>query len=149
MNLYQISITVFCFIETLNILTLYFKPNSRIGNGLGVFNSLDKALADEEKKDFVSYLINWVAGTKLIFVMLGVVVVVLGDITLHFYTVIALILSILSFYWRLYPIIRKLDHAGEITPKGYSRTLNYMIIGFLSMFVIVILVKLLTGGLFV
>ncbi len=149
MNLYQISIIIFCFIETLNILTLYFKPSSKIGNGLGVFNSLEESLQDEGKKDFVSYLINWVAGTKLIFVMLGIVVAIFGDIRLQFYTVLALIISILSFYWRLYPIIKKLDKQDRITPKGYSKTLNFMIIGFLLMFVMVIVIKLVNGGLFV
>ncbi len=101
---------------------------------------------DPGKKDFVLYLINWVAGTKLIFIMLGIVVVVFGNLETQFYAVIALILSILSFYWRLFPIIKLLDKEGRISPKGYSKTLNLMIIGFLAMFVIVLLIKILTGG---
>lgn len=136
MNILQIAIIVFTFIECLNIMILYGKPESTIGNGVGVFNAFHQL----KNNDFVKYLINWVAGTKLIFIMMGIVAVAFGNKTVHLFSVIALIISILSFYWRLFPIIKKLDKKGEITPKGYSKTLNLMIVSFLSMFVIALLI---------
>ena len=132
MNILQIVIMIFVVIECLNIMILYGKPSSKIGNGVGVFNDYDQFKDDA----FVRYLINWVAGTKLIFIMLGIVIVIFGDEKVQLYSVIALILSILSFYFRLFPIIKTLDQKGKITPKGYAKTLNMMIIGFLMMFAV-------------
>ena len=42
-------------------------------------------------------------------------------------SLIALIASIATFYWKLYPIIKKMDNSGQITPEGYSKTLAMMI----------------------
>lgn len=142
MNVLQIGILIFVSIEFLNIITLYFMPESRIGNGVGVFNALEKASSDEEIKPFVGYLINWVAGTKLIFIMIGVVIIIFGNETTQLYTIIGFIISILSFYWRLFPTIKKLDKLGQITPKGYSKTLNIMIISFILMFIVVLVIYL-------
>jgi len=135
----KIAISLFVFIECLNVMTLYFRPSSKIGNGVGVFNALHKSQEDEEISTFVGYLINWVAGTKLIFIMLGIVIVLVGNETTQLYAVIALIISILSFYWRLYPTIKKLDGKNQISPKGYAKTLNLMIISFLSVFAVALL----------
>lgn len=142
MNILQISIIIFVVIELLNIMTLYFNSGSRIGNGLGVFNAYEKATTDEVSGPFVRYLIDWVAGTKLIFVMVGIAVLFSTEELVHTLVVIAFIISILSFYFRLFPSIKKLDQEGKITPKGYSKTLNFMIIGFLSMFVIALVLQL-------
>ncbi len=141
MNILQIGISVFVFIEFLNIIMLYFMPESKMGNGVGVFNDYLALKENEEVKDFVGYLINWVAGAKLIFIMIGIVVVIFGNETTQFYTVLALILSILSFYWRLYPTIKKLDKSNKITPKGYYKTLNFMILSFVIGFSIVLLIS--------
>lgn len=46
---------------------LYFTPGTHRGNGLGVFNAYEKSKSDSEVHSLVKYLINWVAGTKLIF----------------------------------------------------------------------------------
>lgn len=135
MNVLQISILVFVVIESLNVLTLYFNAGSRIGNGLGVFNAFEVAEKDDTVGPFVRYLIDWVAGAKLIFVMVGIAVLFSSEELVHMLVVIAFIISILSFYYRLFPMIKRLDQKGEITPKGYSKTLNFMIIGFLFMFV--------------
>lgn len=142
MSLLQIGISVFCFIELLNISILYFKPGTTIGNGIGVFDAYQKSMDNDEVKDFVSYLINWVAGTKLIFIMIGIVVVIFGNYMTQLLTVVALIISILSFYWRLFPTIMKLDKRGEISPKGYYKTLNYMILSFIIGFVLILVIEL-------
>lgn len=145
MNILEIGIAVFIFIETLNIIILYFKPTFKYGNGIGVFNAYEKSKSDQEIHNFITYLINWVAGTKLIFIMIGIVVIIFGNYDTQLFTVVALIISILSFYWRLFPMIRKLDKNNQITPKGYSKTLNIMILffvlGFLAIFIVTLLVS--------
>lgn len=135
MDILSAAIIVFAVIETLNIGILYFRPGSRLGNGIGVFNAYRKSEADPETHELIRYLVNWVAGTKLIFVALLLVILVTGSETTRAYAVVALILSILSFFWRLFPAIVRLDRDGQITPKGYSRTLGIMIACFIGGFV--------------
>jgi hypothetical protein len=121
------AIIAFVVLETFNIGMLYFRPGSRLGNGVGVFNAYRKADADPETGELVRYLVNWVAGTKLIFVTLLIVILVTGSDATRTYAVVALIISILSFFWRLFPAIARLDREDQITPKGYSGTLGSMI----------------------
>ena len=144
MNILQIGISIFVFIEFLNILMLYFMPDSKIGNGVGVFNDYLELKANPEVNDFVGYLINWVAGAKLIFIMIGIVVVVFGNYNTQLFTVVALIISILSFYWRLFPTIKKLDKSNKISPVGYYKTLNYMILSFVIGFIVILIVSIVT-----
>ena len=70
MNILQIGILIFALIETGNILMLYFSPGSKMGNGVGVFNAWEDAQKDDRMRPFVAYLVNWVAGAKLIFIMI-------------------------------------------------------------------------------
>ena len=142
MNILEIGISVFVFIEFLNIIMLYFMPESKMGNGVGVFNDYFDLKENKEVNDFIGYLINWVAGAKLIFIMIGIVVVIFGNYNTQLFTVVALIISILSFYWRLFPTIKKLDKAGKISPTGYYKTLHYMILSFVIGFVIVLVVSI-------
>lgn len=55
--------------ESMNVAILYFWPSSQIGNGVGVFDAFHHS-ESEEQKLFTSYLVNWVAGVKLIFIFL-------------------------------------------------------------------------------
>jgi hypothetical protein len=135
MDILAAAIIVFVVIETLNIGILYFRPGSRLGNGIGVFNAYWRSEADPDTHELVRYLVNWVAGTKLIFVALLVVILVTGSQATKAYAVVALILSILSFFWRLFPAIVRLDRAKQLTPRGYSRTLGIMIACFIGGFV--------------
>ncbi len=139
MNILQIGIVIFVVIETLNIILLYFFPSSTKGNSVGVFKAYHNI--EEKSRDLVSYLVNWVAGAKLIFIMVGVVVVVFGNYLTQQLTVMALVISILSFYWRLFPLIRKLDQQGELVLKGYSKTLNFMILSFIVGFLAVLVIS--------
>ena len=134
LDILSTAIGVFLVMETLNICILYFYPNSRIGNGVGVFKAYDVSRSYPEVHTLVNYLVNWVAGTKLIFVALLIVILATGGTTTKLFAVVALILSILSFFWRLFPAIRKMDSDGWITPKGYSRTLGVMIACFVGGF---------------
>ena len=136
MPILSIAIALFAVLETLNVIMLYFTPGTRKGNGVGVFNAYEKSKADPEVHALITYLINWVAGTKLIFIILLVVILITGNSTTKLFSVIGLILSILSFYWRLYPAIKSMDNKGNITPKGYSKTLGVMIAGFIGIFLI-------------
>ena len=145
MDILSAAIIVFAVIETLNIGILYFRPGSRLGNGIGVFNAYRKSEADPETHELVRYLVNWVAGTKLIFVALLVVILVTGSQTTRAYAVVALVLSILAFFWRMFPAIVRLDTAHQITPRGYSRTLGIMIACFVGGFVAALAVAVAVG----
>ncbi|MCP4442360.1 MAG: hypothetical protein GY810_25930 [Aureispira sp.] len=140
MDILSIVIIIFVVLETSNIFMLYFTPETRKGNGMGVFNAYERSKTDPEMHALVKYLVNWVAGTKLIFIALLVVILITGDSNTKLFSVIALILSILTFYWRLYPIMKGLDKDGHITPNGYSKTLGIMIAGFVSVFTIALAV---------
>ncbi len=136
MTILSIAIILFILLESLNVLTLYFNPGSRMGNGLGVFNAWEKSKSDPEMHQFVRYLVFWVAGAKLIFIALLIVILLTAEESTQLFTVVAMIASILSFFWRLFPIIKGLDKEGHISPPGYSKTLGMMIAGFVGMFAI-------------
>lgn len=134
MDILSIAIIIFCVMETANVVILYFVPNSRLGNGVAAFNSWQDAKEDAAMSLFTQYMAYWVAGTKLIFIVLLLVVLLTGTEITKVCAVIAMILSIATYFWKLHPIIKKLDAMGKITPKNYSRTLGRMISGFLIMF---------------
>ncbi len=142
MNVLSIAIIVFILLESLNVLTLYFNPGSRMGNGVGVFNAWEKSKSDPEMHQFVRYLLFWVAGTKLIFIALLVVILISAGESTQLLTVVAMIASIASFFWRLYPIIKSQDAEGNITPSGYSKTLAMMIAGFIGLFALALALSL-------
>ena len=142
MNMLTIVIISFLVLETMNVLTLYFAPGSKLGNGIGVFKAWEGSKQYPEIHDFVKYLVNWVAGTKLIFIFLLIVILFSGDENTLLLTAVALIASILSFYWRLFPLIRKMDRESQIEPKNYSTGLGLMITGFIVIFLIATLVSI-------
>lgn len=135
----NISIILFIIMELSNVLIMYFKPDTPIGNGIGVFDAFNRSKEDKEMHMFIKYLKNWVANVKLIFIVLLVVILIKGSEELKVYSLIALIISILLYYITLHPIITKLDKMGHITPKGYSKVLFGMITGFVLMFTIALI----------
>jgi len=140
MNILDIAITLFIILESANVYILYFAPSSKYGNGVAVFNEWEKSKQDINTHLFSRYMINWVAGTKLIFIVLLLVILLTGGETTKLYAVFAMILSIATYFWKLHPIIKELDDNDEITPKGYSKVLGYMIAGFLAMFSVALIV---------
>ncbi len=134
MCILDISIIIFILLETANVCILYFAPDSKYGNGVAVFNHWETSKNDQDMHLFVRYMTNWVAGTKLIFIVLLIILVFTASNTAKLYTLIVLILSIGTYYWRLHPIVKDLDAKGLITPKGYSKVLGYMIGGFITLF---------------
>jgi hypothetical protein len=117
-------------LEFSNVLALYGKPDFKFANAVGMFKAWDKSKEDPDMHDFVKYLVNWVAGTKPIFIFLLAVILIFGDDKTQTYAMLALILSILTFYWKLYPLIKKMDKNDQIDPKNYSKTLSLMILAF-------------------
>lgn len=77
MSILSIAILIFIIMESANVAILYLWPGSQLGNGVGVFNAFYKS-ESEEQKLFANYLINWVAGVKLIFIFLLAVILVIG-----------------------------------------------------------------------
>jgi hypothetical protein len=120
-------ILAFIVMEFSNVLALYFAPGSKYANAVGVFSAWEKSKEDPEIHDFVRYLVYWVAGAKLIFLFLLGVITLFGSSDLQRMSLVALSLATLSFYWRLFPLIRKLDQNGQIKPKNYSIVIGGMI----------------------
>jgi len=142
MDILSIVLIVFLFLELLNVIILYKTPGSKRGNGLGFFKAFEKSKKDPEVYELVKYLTNWVAGTKLIFIVLLIGIIITGTDETKVFSIIALIFSIATFFSRLYPSIKKLDEEGQIIPSGYSRTLGIMIIGFILVFIIALVIFL-------
>lgn len=135
----DIAIIVFVIMEATNVAILYLNPGTKIGNGIGVFDAWDKSKKDDGTHLFSKYMVNWVGNTKLIFIVLLLVILFTGTEQTKVFAVIAMIISIAAYFVKLHPIIKKLDEMGEITPKGYSKGLFFMILGFVVMFSIALI----------
>lgn len=144
MNALTIVTIGFLIMEAANVATLYFFPESKYANGVGVFKAWEKSKQDPEIHNFVRYLVNWVAGAKLIFIFLLIVILYTADEQSLILTGIAMMISIASFFWRLFPLIRKMDRDGQIEPKNYSVVLGWMISGFILIFLVAIFISV--GG---
>ena len=130
----KIVILAFILLEFSNVLALYFAPGSKYANAVGVFSAWEKSKQDPEIHDFVRYLVFWVAGAKLIFLFLLGVIILYGNAEIQRISLIALGIATISFYWRLFPIIRKMDRNGQINPKNYSILIGVMISVFILFF---------------
>jgi len=140
MTIIQIVVSGFILLELSNVMALYFAPGSKYANAVGVFSAWEKSKQYPEIHDLVKYLVYWVAGTKLIFLLLLTMIVIFADAETQRISVMALIVAILSFYWRLFPLIRKMDQSGQIEPKNYSVVLGVMIFVFVIIFLIAVVI---------
>ncbi len=138
----QIAIGAFVLMELSNVLIMYFKPDFKYGNSMRTFKGWEESKEDEKSHLFVKYMVNWVANCKLIFILLLIVVLIVNNETVMMWAVVTTIISIGIYFFSLYPIIRKLDKMEKIEPKGYSKTLSYMIFGFMAMFLVALAVYL-------
>ncbi len=143
MNYLTIAITVFIILESTNVIAMYFWPETIYANSVGVFKGFEESKQYPEIHQFIRYLVYWVAGCKLIMLILLVVILTTADAQTHMLTGCALVLSIGSYFWRLCPIVCKLDKVGQIVPKGYSMALNFMIGGFMTMFALAVVSSIL------
>lgn len=133
------AIILFIVLETANVCILYFAPQSKLGNGVAIFNPWFELQKQPELALFATYMSNWVAGTKLIFIGLLLVILLVGNALSKVLAVVVMIVSIATYFWRLHPIIKQLDAMGEISPEGYSKTLGNLIFGFIAMFCLALL----------
>jgi hypothetical protein len=136
MTIAEIIIVVFIFLELSNVVMLYFAPGSKKANAIGVFDSWEKSKQYPEIHEFIKYLVNWIAGSKLIFIFLLVGILIIREREIQQVSLVALAIATLSFYWRLFPLIRKMDKRGEISPKNFSVILGIMIFIFIIAFLI-------------
>lgn len=127
MTVLIIAAAVFLFLETANVLALYFAPGSDRFNALGVFKAWEASKKDPEVHDLVRYLAFWVAGTKLIFILVLLAVLIYGDDRTKVIAVAGLVLAILPYYWKLAPLAHRIDGRGMMKPDGYSTVLTAMI----------------------
>lgn len=134
MVLLKIVIGAFVLLEIGNVAILYFMPDSKLANAMGYFKAWEKSKNDPEVHEMAIYLVNWVAGTKLIFILLLIIFLVWGDAQTLPIVGVAMALSISSFFFRLFPAIKDMDEKDQIDPKGYSKTLFGMIIGMVVLF---------------
>jgi len=142
MDTISIVLLLFIVIECFNVILLYKVPGSTKGNAVGVFKAYAKAKADPELSILVDYLVNWIAGTKLIFIVLLIGIIITGSPATKVFSVVALIFSISTFFSQLFPIIKKMDAGGGLTINGYSRTLAIMIAAFIAVFAVALVVYL-------
>ncbi len=134
MNFLTIVTIGFLTLEASNVIALYFFPATKYANAIGMFKAWEKSKADPEIHNFIKYMVNWVAGTKLIFILLLIVILFVGDDNTLVFSGFALVISIASFFWRLFPLIRKMDKEGQIDPENYSAVLAWMISAFILVF---------------
>lgn len=132
--LIKIVLLAFILLETSNVLALYFFPGSKRANAVGVFTAWEKSKQYPEIHDLMRYLVYWVAGAKLIFLFLLGLIVVYADLNLQRLSLVALALATLTFYWRLFPLARKMDREGQIQPPKYSLVLGGMILALIVLF---------------
>ena len=136
MTALTIVILGFVLLEGSNVIALYFFPESKYANAVGSFRAYERSKQDPVVHDFVRYLVNWVAGTKLIFLLLLLVIVFTADTDTLVLTGIAMAIAISSFVWRLVPLVRRMDAEGQIDPSGYSKLLGVMIAAMVLIFVV-------------
>ena len=130
----KIVVLAFILLEFSNVLVLYIEPGSRFANAVGFFNAWEKSKQDPEIHEFVKYLVNWIAGVKLMLLLLLALIVLYANQELQRLSLVVLALTTASFYWRLFPSIRKMDKNNQITPRNHSTLLGIMILGFIVFF---------------
>lgn len=140
MLIVKIVIAVFMLLELSNVFALYFYPGSKYANAVGVFSAWEKSRQYPDIHDFVKYLVYWVAGTKLMFILLLAVILVFSDLNSQRMSLLALAIATASFFWRLFPLIRAMDKNGQVEPRNYSMVLEIMIFIFIAVFIIAIVV---------
>jgi len=136
MTIIKTVLLVFILLEFSNVVALYFFPGSRRANAVGFFSAWEQSKQFPEIHDLMRYLVFWVAGAKLIFLFLLVLIVAFADLNLQRWSLMALALATVSFYWRMFPLARKMDRDGQIKLKNYSLVLGGMILALILLFVL-------------
>lgn len=117
----------FLLLEISNVFVLFFRPDSRQVHGMGMFPAWEKSKSDPGIYNLMRYLTIWVAGSKLILVALFIVMLIGGDKQLIAIAGFALVISMLPFYFGLFPAMKKIDKSDQVVPKGFSMRLGFTI----------------------
>lgn len=136
MMMTKIVLIGFILLEFSNVVALYFFPGSRRANAVGVFSAWEKSKQYPEIHDLMRYLVYWVAGVKIIFLVLLGLIVAFADLNLQRWSLLALGLATLIFFWRMFPLARKMDQDDQIRPKKYSLVLGGMILALILLFIL-------------
>ncbi len=134
MTLITIVSIFFIVLESLNILMMYIKPEFKYSNGVGVFNAWNKSKGNEEVHNLAKYLVRWVANTKIIFIGLLIVILVIPYPDIQLYSMLVMAITTFMFFITLFPIIRRMDKKDQITPKNYSLILFFEVFIITGMF---------------
>jgi hypothetical protein len=127
----RIAVIAFMALELANVAALYFAPGSTRFNAIGVVRAWAASADQPEQRELLTYLAEWVAGVKLIVLGLLGVLVWAADERLLRIAVLVMVATTASFYWRMFPRIRRMDAAGQLEPRGYARTLGWMVGSFM------------------
>jgi hypothetical protein len=141
MNAIRISLVVFAVIETLNMLELYFMQDNCFFNGICLFSGWEKSKENPEVHSLMRYLLNWLAGMKMLVVGLVLVLIFTAPNPTLLLAAASMVITIGSFYWRMYPMISKADDDGLIKRKGRSRMLGTMVAGLEFSFIVTIIIE--------
>jgi len=144
MTALQVSMLVIASIEGLSILELYFMQDRCMFNGAAMFSGWEISKEVPEVHGMVRYLINWVAGMKLIVVGLLAVLALTAPTQTLLCAGVILVLAIASFFWRMFPIIKNFDDHGFIQPKGRAKVLGMMVAGLEVLLVASVFINVLT-----
>lgn len=117
----------FLLLEISNAFVLFLTPDSRQVHGMGMFPAWKKSKSDPDVHNLMRYLTIWVAGSKLILVALLIVLLVWGGKQLTMLAGFALVISMLPFYFGLFPAMKRIDENNQVEPKGFSMRLGFTI----------------------
>ena len=117
----------FLLLEISNVFVLFFRPDSRQVHGMGMFPAWETSKNNPDIHNLMRYLTIWVAGSKLILVALLTVMLIWGDKQLITIAGFALVISMLPFYFGLFPAMKKIDKSDQVVPKGFSMRLGFTI----------------------
>ena len=125
-----VVVGVFLALEVANVVALYLAPGSPRANTVAPFAGWRDSMADPDLHRFVRYLVYWVAGSKVIFIALWLVILLTAPARTQVIASAVMVPAIATFYWRMFPIVRDLDSRGKVLPRGYARTLGLIIAAF-------------------
>jgi hypothetical protein len=140
MSLVKLSILIFIIIETGSVLTLYFNPAFKYGNGLGVFKAFEKSKEIEDVHKLIRYLANWVANVKVIVIFTAAVIINIASEQVQLYYAIAMAISFLFYFITMYPIIAKMDKQNKLTIKRYSLIISGVVLALIVFYAVSILI---------
>ncbi len=117
----------FLLLEISNAFVLFFIPDSKQVHGMGMFPAWEKSKSDPDIHNLMRYLTIWVAGSKLIIIALLIVILAQGNKQLVTIAGFTMVVSMLPFYFGLFPTMKKIDDNDQVDPKGFSMRLGFTI----------------------